>query len=75
MKVSVRTPVNTSLRWAIASSFTFGSVGWTIGMTIPGEVHGTSIISTIVWSCVLGALAWAPGNIIGDTIAELRTRY
>lgn len=61
-----------AIRWGIISSVIFGSVGWVIGMTIPGDLHGTSLLATILWSVVMGALGYIPGDVIGRTAAELQ---
>lgn len=66
--------MNLRLRWSIAASITFGSIGWVVGMTIPGPLHGTSFVATVLWSLVMGTLAWIPGDILGRTVSELRGR-
>jgi hypothetical protein len=62
------------LRWGAATSFSFGSFGWLIGMTVPGPVHGTSLVATVCFSFLMGAFAYIPGDLAGRTIAELRMR-
>ena len=62
------------VRWSIATSVAFGSIGWIVGMTIPGPLHGTSIVAPVLWSLVMGTLAWIPGDLVGRTIAELQAR-
>ncbi|HWE61763.1 MAG TPA: hypothetical protein VHB98_08635 [Chloroflexota bacterium] len=63
-----------AVRWGAAASIAFGSFGWLIGMTVPGQEHGTSLVATICFSFVMGALAFIPGSIVGRTLAELRPR-
>lgn len=63
-----------AVRWGIASSIIFGSFGWIVGMTIPGGLHGTSFAATVLWSLILGSLAYIPGDLAGKTIGELRAR-
>jgi hypothetical protein len=62
-----------AVRWGITSSVIFGSVGWVIGMTIPGDQRGTSLLATFLWSLVMGALGYIPGDTVGRTSAELQS--
>lgn len=63
-----------AVRWGIISSIIFGSVGWIIGTTIPGNLHGTNPIAPVLWSIVMGALGYIPGDVVGRTSAEIQTR-
>lgn len=60
--------------WGIATSIIFGSFSWVVGMTIPGPQHGTSLVATVGWSLVFGALGYIPGSLVGNTIHQLSSR-
>lgn len=63
------------LRWGASTSFAFGCFGWLIGMTVPGTVHGTSLLATVCFSFGMGAVGYIPGDLAGRTMAELRLRH
>ncbi|HVC79253.1 MAG TPA: hypothetical protein VNL35_01975 [Chloroflexota bacterium] len=69
-----KSSLNTRVRWGIAAAITFGSIGWIVGSTIPGPLHGTSFVATILWSFCMGTVAWIPGDLLGRTVAELSHR-
>ncbi|HVA89040.1 MAG TPA: hypothetical protein VNL71_04285 [Chloroflexota bacterium] len=74
MTTTLKSSVNLRIRWGAAAAIAFGSIGWIIGSTIPGPLHGTSFIATVLWSVCMGSAAWIPGDLLGRTMAELRHR-
>jgi hypothetical protein len=74
MMTTAKRPINQRIRWGITAAITFGSIGWIVGSTIPGPLHGTSFVATVVWSLCMGTIAWIPGDLLGRTVDELRRR-
>ncbi|HXT34397.1 MAG TPA: hypothetical protein VN837_02360 [Chloroflexota bacterium] len=74
MMITPKRSLNTRVRWGITAAITFGSIGWIVGSTIPGPLHGTSFVATVLWSLCMGTVAWIPGDLLGRTMAELGHR-
>jgi hypothetical protein len=74
MTTTLSKSLNLRVRWGIAAAITFGSIGWIVGSTIPGPLHGTSFVATVVWSLCMGTIAWIPGDLLGRTVDELHRR-
>ena len=63
-------------RDAVYSSLGFGSIGWLVGGTIPGDLNGADPLGGIlVFTSVFGTVGWIVGFAMGNTVSRAIKYY